>query len=250
MTAPASPVGPAAGEAAPTMRLDLHCHSEASHDCTTPITTFPDRCLARGITVQAITDHDQVWGAQKLRDFVAQSEYAGRLTVIVGEEVSTREGEIVGLFLHERIPPGLTPEETVREIRAQGGLVLLPHGLDPLKRHRLRPEARERIAHEIDIVESFNARISRPRWNRAAAEWAQAHGLPQSGGSDAHTWRQIGDAWVEAPARRIEDPLDLLGALHAGSVMGEWTHPVRAFVAKRLLEWRERREKGAPPRAS
>lgn len=191
---------PASG---PMMRLDLHCHSEASHDCLTPLTTFPDRCLARGVVVQAVTDHDQIWGAQQLQQFVRNSEFADRFTVIVGEEVSTREGEIVGLFLQERIPPGLSPEETVREIKAQGGLVLLPHGFDPLKRHRLRPAARERIADQIDIVESFNARISRPKWNRAAETWARARNLPVSGGSDAHTWRQLGDAWTEvAPAIR------------------------------------------------
>nr|WP_045234382.1 PHP domain-containing protein [Deinococcus pimensis] len=223
------------------MRIDLHCHSEASHDCTTPLTTFPARCLERGVRVQAITDHDQIWGAQNLREFVASSEYAGRFTVIVGEEVTTRDGELVGLFLHERIPPGLSAEETVAEIRAQGGLVLLQHGLDPLKRYRLRPEARERIAHEIDIVETFNARISRPKWNRAAAEWAMARNLPMSGGSDAHTWRQIGDAWSETPERSIETPQDLLDALRAGSVMGEWTHPVRAFVYKQWVQWKERR---------
>ena len=223
-------------------RIDLHCHSEASHDCTTPLSTFPDRCLARGVTVQAITDHDQIWGAQKLQEYVRNSEFAGRFTVIVGEEVSTREGEIVGLFLQERIPPGLTPEETVREIKAQGGLVLLPHGFDPFKRHRLKPAARERIADQIDIVESFNARISRPKWNRAAETWARTRGLPVSGGSDAHTWHQVGDAWSEIPVRSVHTPQDLLEVLHVGSVMGEWTHPARAFVLKKWVQFKERRQ--------
>lgn len=223
------------------MRLDLHAHSEASHDCLTPLATFPARCLARGVGVQAVTDHDQIWGARQLRDFVANSEFAGRFTVIVGEEVSTREGEIVGLFLEQRVPPQLSPEDTVREIKAQGGLVLLPHGFDPFKRHRLRPEARARLADQIDIVESFNARVSRPKWNRAAQEWATAHGKPMSGGSDAHTWRQLGDAWAEVPRRPIATPEDLLEVLHLGSVMGEWTHPARAFVLKQLTQWRERR---------
>jgi predicted metal-dependent phosphoesterase TrpH len=116
------------------MKVDLHCHSEASADCVTPIPLMPERCLERDIRVQAITDHNEIWGAQKLRDLVAAEQLP--LTIIVGEEVSTREGEIVGLFLEEKIEAGLSPEETVARILEQGGLVLLPHGFDPLKRFR------------------------------------------------------------------------------------------------------------------
>jgi len=130
------------------MRIDLHCHSEASADCRTPLAAFPGRCKARGITVQAITDHNEIWGAQQLQEMTLGSE----LTVIVGEEVSSRDGEIIGLFLREKIPAGLSAEETVERIKAQGGLVLLPHGFDPLKRYRLTRLALERIAGQIDIV--------------------------------------------------------------------------------------------------
>ena len=211
------------------MRLDLHCHSEASSDCRTPLIEIPKRCLARGISVQAITDHNQIWGAQLLQEMTR--DLAG-LTVILGEEVSTREGEVIGLFLKECIPAGLSPEETVERIKAQGGLVLLPHGFDPLKRHRLSAAALARIGTQIDIVESFNARISRPRWNRAAATWAAARKLPKSAGSDAHTLADVGDAWVQSPKRLIESPQDLLAALAEGTVMGQWTHPAWAFAQK------------------
>ncbi|PZA08879.1 MULTISPECIES: PHP domain-containing protein [unclassified Meiothermus] len=222
------------------MRIDLHCHSEASADCRTPLAAFPGRCKARGITVQAITDHNEIWGAQRLREMTLGSE----LTVIVGEEVSSRDGEIIGLFLREKIPAGLSAEETVERIKAQGGLVLLPHGFDPLKRYRLTPSALERIAGQIDIVESFNARISRPTWNRAAAQWADERGLPKSAGSDAHTLAQVGAAWVQAPQRPIHTPADLLAALREGTVMGEWTHPVLAFVQK-LWDMGRKRMMGA-----
>lgn len=219
---------------APTglMRMDLHCHSEASHDGLTPLAAFEARCLARGIGVQAITDHNEVWGAQKLCCMLDAKPGGSALTVIVGEEVSTRDGEIVGLFLTERIDKGLTPEETVRRIKGQGGLVLLPHGFDPLKRARLTPQALERVAHEIDIVEAFNARISRPSWNRAAAAWADERRLPKSSGSDAHILADVGDAWVETPVRPIRGPDDLLAALRDGTVMGEWTHPAIAYATK------------------
>ena len=234
--------GPEEEPAPAMMKMDLHCHSEASADCITPIEKFPERCLERGIAVQAITDHNEIWGAQKLKAFVEANGYP--LRVIVGEEVSTSEGEIVGLFLKEKIEPGLTPEETVSRIREQGGLVMLPHGFDPLKRFRLKDEARARIQNEIQIVETFNARISRPTWNRAAVAWAEEHGCLMSAGSDSHTLADIGEAWVEVPARPIETPADLLAALEGGVPVGVWTHPVVAYVYKvwdgvrsRLSSW-------------
>ena len=215
-----------------TMRMDLHCHSEASADCITPIAAFPARCKERGIHVQAITDHNEIWGAQKLQSLVA--EHGHDLTVIVGEEVSTREGEIVGLFLKEKIPAGLSPEETVAAIKEQRGLVLLPHGFDPLKRKRLNPEALERIAESVDIVEIFNARISRLKWNAAASAWATTHGLPESAGSDAHTVKDIGSAWVETLVAPADTPERLLEVLNntASKVDGEWTHPAIALAYK------------------
>jgi predicted metal-dependent phosphoesterase TrpH len=86
--------------------------------------------VEKEITVQAITDHNSIWGAQKLQEYVdTQSDIP--LTIIVGEEISTSHGELIGLFLTEKVEAGLTPEETVREIKEQGGLVLLPHGFDP-----------------------------------------------------------------------------------------------------------------------
>ena len=216
------------------MKIDLHCHTEASADCITPVLLFPDRCQAREIRVQAITDHNEIWGAQRLKSLSDElfDEAAARLTVIVGEEISTSEGEIIGLFIQEKIEAGLTPEDTVAQIKDQGGLVLLPHGFDPLKRYRLRPAARQRVADSIDVVETFNARISRPRWNRAAVTWCEEHKVLMSAGSDAHTLADVGSAWVEVPQRSIHTPHDLLKALEGGTPIGEWTHPVLAFMYK------------------
>jgi len=217
------------------MKIDLHCHSEASADCSTPLALFSTRCRERKVWVQAITDHNEIWGAQKLQEMVEEEKgkKAGfPLTIIVGEEVSTTNGEIIGLFLKERIPPGMSPKETVTAIKEQGGLALLPHGFDPLKRWRLQPTALETVADEIDIVETFNARISQLRWNQAAVDWSKLHGLPMSAGSDAHTFADIGSAWVEVPFQYIQNPQDLLKALQSGVPVGEWTHPVIAFAYK------------------
>lgn len=217
------------------MKIDLHCHSEASADCSTPLVLFPARCRERGVWVQAITDHNEIWGAQKLQEMLEEEKVkkAGfPLTIIVGEEVSTTNGEIIGLFLREKIPAGMSPKETVAAIKEQGGLVCLPHGFDPLKRWRLQPTALETVADEIDVVETFNARISQLRWNQAAVDWSKLHGVAMSAGSDAHTLADIGSAWVEVPVQQIRSPGDLLSALENGVPVGEWTHPVIAFLYK------------------
>ncbi|MGB7876802.1 MAG: PHP domain-containing protein [Anaerolineales bacterium] len=214
-----------------TMRIDLHCHSEASPDSSSPLEEIPDRCVETGITVQAITDHNCIWGAQELQKAVLERKDSP-LTIIVGEEISTSEGELVGLFLNEKVEAGLSPEETVAAIKGQGGLVLLPHGFDPLKRWHLKIEARKKIAASIDIVETFNSRISQPHWNRAAMKWAEERGVPMSAGSDAHTIADIGNAWVEVPARPVNSPAALMACLQDGVPMGVWTHPVIAFLYK------------------
>lgn len=210
------------------MRMDLHCHSEASADCRTRLNEIPWRCHEQGIGVQAITDHNEIWGAQLLRE----TNPNPKITFIVGEEISSHDGEIIGLFLREKVASGLSAEETVAAIKSQGGLVLIPHGFDPLKRFHIRFEALERIADQVDIVETFNAHISRPHWNHRALEWAEQYGKLKSAGSDAHTLARMGAAWVQTPDRLIQTPQDLLVALKEGTVMGEWTHPVWAYLQK------------------
>lgn len=216
-------------------KIDLHLHTEASFDCVVPLRELLERLCETGVTVQAVTDHNEIWAAEKLQRLADVRRRTDPRTpqIIVGEEISTREGEIIGLFLTEVIPRDLSPEETALRIKAQGGLVLLPHGFDPLKKKRLTPEALARIAEHVDIVETFNARISRPRWNRAGTAWAEARGLPESAGSDAHTLADVGDAWVElSGAIDVSTPAGLLGALRSGTVTGKWTHPLLAFAYK------------------
>lgn len=214
------------------MKIDLHCHSEASWDCLTPITEIPARCAAAGISVLAITDHNEIWGAQAVKA-LAESDPDCDLTIIVGEEISSDAGELIGLFLTEVIPAGLSAVETAAAVHEQGGLLLLPHGFDPLKRHALNAAERELLAQQIDIVETFNARVSKPEHNDTAVRWAAAGAYLQSAGSDAHRLSDIGAAWVETPERPIVTPGDLREALaRAGAPQGTWTHPVRAFIEK------------------
>ncbi|MEF2276754.1 PHP domain-containing protein [Deinococcus sp. YIM 134068] len=230
-------------EGVQVMRVDLHIHTEVSHDCRTLLRDIPAWMLRTNTRAIAVTDHDQQRGGPELARIIADMGLDDRLSVIPGEEVTTSEGELIGLFVRERIPPRLTPEETVAEIKAQGGLVMLQHGFDPLKRYRLKPEATLRIAEQVDIVETFNSRLSRHHWNHIAAAWAQERGLPVCAGSDAHTLRDIGEAWVEAPFRVIRTPEGLIAALREGVVAGRWTHPALAYGRKqwRVLNGRFRR---------
>jgi predicted metal-dependent phosphoesterase TrpH len=210
------------------MRIDLHCHSEASSDCRTKLTEIPVVCAQRGIEVLALTDHNEIWGALKLKEAAPPG-----LTVIVGEEVYTSEGEIIGLFLNELIPRGLSPEETLERIHAQGGIALLPHGFDPLKPSRLQPDARARVQDRLDIIEGLNGHVSWTGWNARARRWALAHGKPVSAGSDAHRAKDIGSVYLETPTRTVETPADLLEALRAGQIFGKWRNPVTSYIKER-----------------
>ncbi|MFZ6028678.1 MAG: PHP-associated domain-containing protein [Chloroflexota bacterium] len=220
-------IQPEAVEIPRAIRIDLHCHSVASHDSVTALDAIPERCAERNIQVLALTDHDAIWGAQALQQIVPHSKNPS-LTVIVGEEISTSAGELIGLFLKEKVAPGRSPRETIQAIKSQGGLVLLPHGFDPL-RVALDAEIREEISQSIDIVETFNARVARRHWNRLADEWSEKHGMLKSAGSDAHLLSEIGSAWVEVPARPVQTPEDLRLALQDGVPMGTWRHPLFSY---------------------
>lgn len=215
------------------MRLDLHSHSLASYDCDTPLELIAPACKVAGIDVLAVTDHNEIWGALELAEHTTPD-----LQIIVGEEVYTTEGEIIGLFLTELIPRGLTPEQTLERIHAQGGIALLPHGFDPLKPSRLTPAARARVAAQLEIIEGLNGHVSWTGWNTQAALWGNLNGKPLSAGSDAHRAKDLGSVYVETPTRTINGPADLLEALKNGNLHGRWRNPVVSFIKERLFRQR------------
>jgi predicted metal-dependent phosphoesterase TrpH len=197
------------------LRVDMHTHSEYSPDSRTPIKVQAAAIRAAGLDVVCSTDHNTIEGALRLR------EIADGFRVIVGEEVSTRDGELIGLFLERPIPRDLTAEETIARIRDQGGLVSVPHPFSRNRRFHLRRAVLERVWQDIDCLEVFNAREAFTQDNIRAAAFAKEKGLPGAVGSDAHRASEIGRAWVEVEEFSGRD--DLIASLRHGSVIGELT---------------------------
>ncbi|MFW5947593.1 MAG: dephospho-CoA kinase [Gemmatimonadota bacterium] len=210
----ATPVGEAAGEAARgrrRIRVDMHVHTRGSFDCVSDPGAVVEQAARAGLDRVCVTDHDRIHVALELAE-----RYPDR--VVPGEEVRTAEGaDIIGLYLHEWIPKGTPARETCERIRAQGGLVYVPHPFAGGKGRggAILPE----LEGLVDVVEVFNARIHRQALNDRAREWARARGLAMGAGSDAHTLGEIGNAFVEVPACHNE-PSAFLEALRSARVHG------------------------------
>ncbi len=215
------------------LRIDLHTHTHYSPDGITSPQRFVTACRRKGITCVAVTDHNTIRGA------LAVNEIAP-FRVIVGAEIRSREGEIIGLFLSEEVPPGLSAQETIERIRAQDGIVSLPHPLDRF-RGGVGAERLARLAPLVDIVEVMNARTTLARDNDEAARLAEKHGLVAIAVSDAHSPWEIGQAYVEADS--FESPQELLEALRRGTLVGrpstKLVHLISRYaVLRRKLGWK------------
>ena len=173
---------------------DLHTHSRASFDSLASPASLVGTAAARGLSHLAITDHDRIDGALEGRERAA--ELAPGLTVIVGEEVRTADGDLICLFLERAIPPGLSAEATIEEARAQGGLVGVPHPFDRFRGSLLRDARMERLAPLVDWIEGHNARVAGGRGNERAATFALTHGLGQVAVSDAHSAFEVGVSYT------------------------------------------------------
>ena len=191
--------------------VDLHCHSKGSFDSLASPKDMIKAAVDRGLTHLAITDHDRVDVAQEARA-LAPAE----LTVIVGEEVKTSQGEVIGLFLRERIERGMSMADTIAEIQQQGGLVLMPHPFDRL--HTI-PDSATLLRHldEIDVFEVYNSRLLFDSFNDDALRFATKYNLVQSAGSDAHVLQGIGTAINRIPS--FEGPEEFLVAMRHNQIV-------------------------------
>ncbi|MDI6814577.1 MAG: PHP domain-containing protein [Dehalococcoidales bacterium] len=199
------------------LKADLHIHTTYSMDCDMSLPQIISRCLETGINCIAIADHGTIEGALKMQSLAP-------FPVIIAEEILTPHGEIMGMFLKENIPSGLSIKQVISQIKAQGGLVCIPHPFDMFRRSPLNSNIAETLLGQIDILEVFNSRSPLLRCSAKAEIFAQKYGIAKSAGSDAHTPDEIGNAYVEMPEFKGRD--DFLNALVKGKILGHRSNPL------------------------
>jgi predicted metal-dependent phosphoesterase TrpH len=200
-------------EARPLIEVDLHMHTDHSPDCATPVEVLLETARDRGLGAIAITDHNEVSGALEARRI---AEQMGGIEVIVAEEVKTAEqGEVIGLFLEERIPRGLTMAETISEIRRQDGLVYVPH---PFDRFHSVPDYEHLLdmVEEIDILEIFNPRVALTSFNEEAERFARKYRIVPGAGSDSHVAQALGS--VRMRIHDFDGPAEFLEAMRDADI--------------------------------
>ena len=229
---PAVPADPLADR--PLVLCDLHMHTEHSHDCAVPVDALLDHAEAQGLGAIAVTDHNVFSGAREAAALVK-----GRaLTVIPGEEVKTESGEVIGLFLDEEIPRGMSMGDTIAAIREQNGVVYLPHPFDRL--HTI-PDAESLHRHlaEIDVFEVYNARLLFEGFNDEALRFARKYNLTMGAGSDAHVLQGVGTGLVRM--RAFETPEEFLISLRSAEILRRPKSLVYLQGLKWVAQARERR---------
>jgi predicted metal-dependent phosphoesterase TrpH len=197
----------------PLIEVDLHMHTDHSGDCATPVDVLINTARDRGLGAIAITDHNEVSGALEARKL---AEELGDIKVIVAEEVKTAEqGEVIGLFLEEKIPKGLTMAETIAEIRAQGGLVYVPH---PFDRFHSVPDYEHLLdmVEEIDLLEVFNPRVAVTSFNEEAVRFAAKYRIVPAAGSDSHVAQGLGS--VRQRIHDFDGPAEFLEAMRDADI--------------------------------
>jgi predicted metal-dependent phosphoesterase TrpH len=195
------------------IEVDLHMHTDHSTDCATPVDVLLRTARDRGLGAIAITDHNEVSGALEARRIAAEM---GDIKVIVAEEVKTAEqGEVIGLFLEEKIPKGMTMAETIAEIRRQGGLVYVPH---PFDRFHSVPDYEHliEIVEEVDILEVFNPRVAVTAFNEEAERFARKYRIVPGAGSDSHVAQGLGS--VRVRIHDFDGPAEFLEAMRDADI--------------------------------
>ncbi|MPZ50670.1 MAG: PHP domain-containing protein [Dehalococcoidia bacterium] len=212
------------------LRADFHSHSHYSRDSVINPRMFVDECVRKGVNCIAVTDHNEIEGAfviQKLAPF----------KVIIGEEVKTSEGEIIGLFLKEFVPRDMTPEETVLAIHEQGALAVVPHPFDVFRRSVITKDALERVKTDVDAIEGFNCRNILSKHDQKARDLAAGVSKPMTLGTDSHSPWEIGGALLEMDD--FETPQELLAALPSGRIVGHRSLPVVHWISTYAkIRWR------------
>ena len=193
--------------------VDLHMHTDHSHDCATPVEVLLGTAKARGLGAIAVTDHNEISGAFEAAE---KAERFG-VKVIVAEEIKTAsQGEVIGLFLKEKIPRGLSLEETVAEIKRQGGLVYVPH---PFDRMHSVPDYEHLLSviDDVDAIEVYNPRVAIGSFNEEAERFAAKYRVVAGAGSDSHVAQGLGS--VRIRMRDFDGPEEFLESLREADII-------------------------------
>ncbi len=223
----------------PLIDVDLHMHTDHSFDCATPAEVLIAEARARGLGAIAVTDHNEISGAKEAR------AKADGVKVIVGEEVKTADqGEVIGLFIEEKIPRGMTLQETIDEIKRQGGLVYVPH---PFDRMHSVPDYEHLLAvlDDVDAIEVFNPRVAIAEFNEEAVRFAAKYRIPAGAGSDAHVPQGLGS--VRIRMRDFDGPQEFLQSLRDADII---RNPASFLYVQALKFLQTKAMPGAARRAS
>ena len=214
-----------------TIKIDLHMHTCASKDGVLHPAAIIKEAKQRGLDRICITDHNTIAGARVAHKI--DPEF-----VIVGEEIKIDRGcEILAFFVQERVPPGLSAQETINRLQAQGAVISVSHPFDPHRNQPWTEEWLEAVLPGLDAIEAFNARTIRARDNDKARAFAAAHNLPVTAGSDAHTAREIGVAYLEMPI--FTTAAEFRAALPQATIHGRLS-PAWVHLFSSLNMWRGR----------
>ncbi|MFL5849980.1 MAG: glycosyltransferase [Solirubrobacteraceae bacterium] len=195
----------------PLIDVDLHMHTDHSGDCATPVEALLGEAKARGLGAIAITDHNEISGALEAR------EKAEGIKIIVAEEVKTGDqGEVIGLFIEDKIPRGMTLQETIAEIKRQGGLVYVPHPFDRLHAVPDYPHLLD-VLEDVDAIEVFNPRVAISSFNEEAVRFAEKYRIVCGAGSDAHVTAGLGS--VRIRMRDFDGPEEFLESLRDADII-------------------------------
>jgi predicted metal-dependent phosphoesterase TrpH len=211
----------------PWILADLHLHTSWSHDCQIPVPELLDHAEETGLGAIAVTDHNVFGGALEAAERAQDRD----LIVIPGEEVKTdSQGEVIGLFLQEEIPPGMSFDDTIVAIREQGGIVYLPHPFDRI--HSVPdPTTIQRHLAKIDVLEVYNARLLFETYNEEALRFARKYGLQMGAGSDAHVLQGVGTGVLRM--RAFDGPEEFLLSLRSAQVQRR----PRSLLYLQSLKW-------------
>jgi len=205
------------------IRVELHVHTRLSKDSLADPEKILARCETLGIDLIAITDHNEIDAALALHARAPER-------VIVGEEVETTQGELLGYFMSERVPGGLDPMEAIARLKAQGAVISVPHPLDTPRSTHWEVEELEKIVPYVDAIEVFNARCLSNIYNQRALAFAKKNGLLQTAGSDAHSLWELGRATMLMP--QFDDPESFKEALRESDIDGKRSSPLVHFFSR------------------